>query len=83
MVARPHPGTRRAVALDSVLQELDASYKKFPSSFSSSHEARGIIDEEVEELHDAVRANDRNGARREATQLAAMALRTLIDLDLV
>lgn len=75
--------TRRAAALDLVMQELDASYKTFPNCFNSPHEARGVIDEEAEELHEAIRANDRMNVRREAAQLAAMALRTLIDLDLV
>jgi len=43
--------------------------------FESTHSARGVIDEEVEELHLAVHANDLVAIRKEAVHVAAMALR--------
>lgn len=43
--------------------------------FASSHEALGVLMEEVMELTEAVRANDLEALRREAIQVAAVALR--------
>ena len=43
--------------------------------FHSSHEGFGVLDEEVAELRDAIRANDIDAIRREAIQVSAVALR--------
>lgn len=45
-----------------------------------THEGYAVIKEEVDELWDAVKANDTEAARMEAIQVAAMALRFAIDL---
>lgn len=47
--------------------------------FSSVHEGLGVITEEYHELIEAVRSNDPAKIREEATQLAAMATRMLMD----
>ena len=54
---------------------------KFPA-FHSPHEGYAVILEELDELWDEVKANKgrRPAAIKEATQVAAMALRYLIDL---
>jgi hypothetical protein len=62
-----------------VLAELDSATAKF-STFHSSHEGYAILKEEVDELWDEVKANRPNRAREEAIQVAAMAIRFLIDL---
>lgn len=62
-----------------VLFELWSARKKFPP-FHSSHEGFAIILEEVDELWDAVKQNQLPNARREAIQVAAMAIRFVKDL---
>lgn len=49
--------------------------------FNSPHEGYAVIKEEVDELWDAVKANDLTAARIEAVQVAAMALRFLTDTE--
>jgi NTP pyrophosphatase (non-canonical NTP hydrolase) len=44
--------------------------------FTSSHEAYGVLAEEVAELLDAIRSNSMDAIAREARQVAAVALRT-------
>ncbi len=43
--------------------------------YTSSHEAFGVLAEEVSELLDAIRENDCAGVRDEAIDVAAVALR--------
>lgn len=43
--------------------------------FTSTHEALGVLTEEVDELRDAIRANDLEAVAREALQVAAVAIR--------
>lgn len=43
--------------------------------FTSSHEGYGVLAEEVAELLEAIRANDREAVEREACQVSAVALR--------
>lgn len=68
--------------LADVALELVRAIKKFPP-MRSSHEGYAIILEEVEELWAEVRDNKRDGSadriRKEAIQVAAMALRFVID----
>lgn len=66
----------RAVG-DEVLRALD----KFPP-FNSPHEGYAVIKEELEELWDEVKANRgrTREARDEAVQIAAMAVRYVLDL---
>ncbi len=63
-----------------VAAELTQARQKHPD-FHSSHEGYAVILEEVEELWDAIKANDHVHASYEAVQVAAMALRFLTDLS--
>jgi|ERR1700722_20838219 len=62
-----------------VLAELDRA-TALHGPFHSSHEGWAVLLEEVEELWDEIRANDPVKARKEAIQVAAMALRYLMDI---
>lgn len=59
--------------------ECFRAMQKFPA-FNSGHEGFAVIREELDELWDAVKANDLAHAREEAVQVAAMALRFIVDL---
>lgn len=60
--------------------ELKFAQKKFPA-FHSAHEGYAVIKEELEELWDAIKQNeDDEKLKSEAIQIAAMAIRFLIDL---
>lgn len=59
---------------DALLAEMvraDASY----GPFTSTHEALGVLVEEMAELTDAIRQNDADAVQAEALQVAAVALR--------
>lgn len=64
-----------------VMGELQRAQKKFPP-FASPHEGWAIIWEELDEMWEEVRKNDRFRAKEEAVQVAAMAIRYLIDIKL-
>jgi NTP pyrophosphatase (non-canonical NTP hydrolase) len=57
--------------LQAEIARADARY----GPFRSSHEGYGVLAEEVAELLDAIRANDAPSIVREATQVAAVAMR--------
>lgn len=76
-------GTKVDEALDVVQKYLTDSYNAAPGRISSAQEARGVLDEEMEKLHDAIRANNTFQIKHETAQVAASALRILIDLHLV
>jgi hypothetical protein len=65
--------------------ELMTACEKFPS-LHSAHEAYGVLAEELAEFFDEVRKSPRHrnndAMRRELIQIAAMAMRTIIDLGL-
>jgi hypothetical protein len=65
--------------LDAIVAELNRAQAKFPS-FHSGHEGYAVIREELDELWDAVKQDDIPHAIMEAQQVAAMALRFMIDL---
>jgi hypothetical protein len=67
---------------DEVLGELESALGRFPS-FNSPHEGKAVIEEELDELWELVKANTGRGAeaRTEAIQVAAMALRYVVDLS--
>lgn len=67
------------VELEMIRQELCRAKDRF-RDFHSGQEGWAIIYEEVCELHEAVRKNDLENARQEALQVAAMALRFLMDI---
>lgn len=65
-----------------VRDELVVATHKF-GPFANGYEGWAIICEEVDELWDAVKANDIAQARREAVQVAAMGVRFLIDIGVL
>lgn len=64
-----------------IFDELRASRRNFPKPLGSLPEAVSVLEEEIDELKDAVRANIIEHARAEAVQVGAMALRLIIDLE--
>lgn len=67
--------------LSDIGDEAARAFNKFPK-FNSPHEGYAVIVEEVEELWEKVKANEGKDwfARAEAIQVAAMALRYVVDL---
>lgn len=68
-----------ATSLICVEQELRQAREKF-GPFNSAHEGYAVILEELDELWEAVRRNDVQQQHDEAIQVAAMALRFLVDI---
>lgn len=68
---------------ESVTRELVRARSEFPK-FSSAHEGWAIIREEVDELWDEVKVNatfrSNERMRKEAIQIAAMAIRFIEDV---
>ncbi|KRQ20589.1 MULTISPECIES: hypothetical protein [Mycobacteroides] len=62
-----------------IFEELRTSRRNFPKLLDSRAEAVSVLEEEIDELRDAVRANIIEHARAEAVQVGAMALRLIID----
>ncbi len=65
-------------AMNAVLDELKRATAKF-GPFKSAHEGIAIIEEEFLELRREVFWGSQGKAHKEAVQLAAMALRFLVD----
>ena len=61
--------------------ELVRAQTKHPTPMRSTHEGYGILLEEVDEMFDAIKGNDLTAARKEAVQVAAMAVRFLVDSE--
>lgn len=61
-------------ALFETQQRMQAAAKRY-GDFSSSHEALGVLTEEMYELTAVIRANAIEGIREEALDVAAVALR--------
>lgn len=72
-------GGKLADHLGHIIGELDEATKRF-GPMRSTHEGYAILREEVDEMWDAIKANDTNHARAEAVQVAAMAIRFLMDI---
>lgn len=72
-----------ASAFLSVREEYDVAASKFPP-FHSAHEGYAILLEEMRELEQHVFTNQRNRSypamRKEANQVAAMAIRFVVDI---
>jgi ABC-type transporter MlaC component len=74
--------------LSDALQEIEVEVlrakKLFPVNFHNQHEAYAVILEEVDELWDEIKKNQKNydlkAQRKEATQAAAMLVRLLVEL---
>jgi len=79
-----NPGKLHALAdaLSAVICELRDAQEAF-APFHSAHEGWAVIHEEEQELWDEVRlkTGTPEGRRMEAVQVAAMALRFLIDIS--
>lgn len=70
---------------DEILMEIDAELKraraKFPTGFHNAHEGYAVLLEEVDELWAEIKHGKlRRLARREAIQVAAMAVRLIADV---
>jgi len=65
--------------IESVMLELTRATQKF-GPFASAHEGFAVILEEVDELREAVWHGTRREQRAEAVQVAAMAIRFLMDV---
>ena len=59
---------------EELFTEMNGAAARY-GSFTSTHEAFGVLAEEVAELLDAIRANKLESVRGEAIQVAAVALR--------
>jgi len=69
--------------LDKVLAQVKDEYRKARQKhnpMNSAHEGYAVILEELEELWDAVKANDNGYARKEAVQVAAMAVAFMLEV---
>lgn len=66
-------------AFDAVLMELQQAQEKF-DPFASAHEGYAVLLEEVDELWHEVKHGSLDRQREEAVQVAAMALRFLVDV---
>lgn len=74
---------RVGIAAADVMDELMAALESYPA-FNSAHEGFGILKEEVDELWDEVKVKQGNRdiekMRKEAVQVAAMAIRFIADV---
>jgi len=61
--------------------ELGRALKKFPRHTTSAHHHYAVLLEEVDELWDAVKTNNIPHAKKEAVQVAAMAIRFLMEVE--
>ncbi len=61
-------------------EELERATELY-GPLKSSHEAYGVLLEEVDEMWDEIKKNDITKAREEALQVAAMAVRFLMDIQ--
>ena len=72
------------LALGEIESEVLRAKKLFPVNFHNQHEAYAVILEEVDELWDEIKKNQKNydllAQRKEATQAAAMLVRLMAEL---
>lgn len=76
-------GKERNRIVGLVVNELISAQEKWPG-FNSAHEGWGVLAEEVDELWDEVKVNqkkrDLDKMRKEAIQVAAMAIRFAVEV---
>lgn len=76
--------SKAARVAEQILDEVIRAKKMFPNNFVNQHEAYAVILEEVDELWDEIKKNQKNydldAQRKEATQAAAMLIRLLVEL---
>jgi hypothetical protein len=75
---------RLDLRLDPIIDEVLREYNSATAThgpFNSAHEGYAVLDEERDELWDEVKKRNHNkvAMRREAVQVAAMALRFIVD----
>lgn len=70
--------------LMAVKAEVIRAQAKHPKPFNSLHEAHSVMREEFDEFWDEVKRQETNNAavKMELVQVAAMAVRALVELDL-
>ena len=75
---------RLGTALEEIQKEVLRAKELFPVDFHNQHEAYAVILEEVDELWDEIKKNQKNydlaEQRKEAVQAAAMLTRLLVEL---
>lgn len=59
--------------------EVERAVKKHPAKTDSRHHHFAVLKEEVDEMWDAVKSDDIANGRKEAVQVAAMAMRFLLE----
>lgn len=73
-----------AQALSEISMEVHRAKKMFPTHFHNQHEAYAVILEEVDELWDEIKKNQKKydlpAQRTEAKQAAAMLVRLMVEL---
>lgn len=71
------PDGKYGEAIEAVYEEVKRAAAKHPDSvpFRSRHEAFAVLNEEVDELWDDIKANAHENSVKEAIQVAAMAVR--------
>ena len=77
-------GIRVRCAVQAIINEYDAACRKHPTKHHSAHESYAVLLEEVDELKEHVwkkqSKRDLKAMRKEAVQVAAMALRFITDI---
>lgn len=68
------------IVAKAIQDEANAARDKY-GDYTSTHEAYGVLAEEVAELLDAIRSNKRWSIQREAMQVAAVAMRLSQQLE--
>lgn len=69
-----------SVIIDDIRDELDWALAKFPRKQTSLHEAYAVLLEEVDELWDEIKhGGNKSYVREEAIQVAAMAVRLVLE----
>jgi NTP pyrophosphatase (non-canonical NTP hydrolase) len=68
--------------LQDIVRELRRANQTHPRPFASAHEGYAVLIEEVDELWDEIKRSkvDRVALRKEAVQVAAMALKFLVQV---
>ncbi len=77
----PEKGYGVLVALAKVAEELERAKKKFPRSQTDAHQGYAVLLEEVDEAWAAIKANNIPHAKQEMIQVAAMAIRFILEVQ--
>lgn len=74
------------IDVQNLIRTADSEYrkelnKKGPGVFVSTHEIRGAVDEEIDEMHDAVQDNDHVKLRSELVDIMVAAMHGIASID--